>query len=113
MPSVKKTQAISARSVNAGYLLRYAALMNVVKNGDLVVVKPILAVFRKLNERALSNLRERKFMGIKYSGDPKKYLNYLNDLNKESKKKKRSLAMEMMAEGYVRIHQLERRKIFT
>lgn len=87
--------------------------MNVVKNGDLVVVKPTLAVFRKLNDRALNNLRARKQMGIRYSGDPKKYLNYLNSLNKESKKSKRNLAMEMMAEGYVRIHQLERRKIFT
>lgn len=87
--------------------------MNVVKDGRLVVVKPTLAVFRRLNDRALDNLRERKFMGRKYSGDPKKYLNYLNGLNVESKKKKKELAMEMMAEGYVRIHNLGRRKIFT
>jgi len=87
--------------------------MNVVRDGELVVAKPTLAVFRRLNERALDNLRQRKFMGRKYSGDPKKYLNYLNSLNVESKKKKRHLAMEMMAEGYVRIHNLERRKIFT
>jgi len=87
--------------------------MNVVRNGGLVVVRPTLAVFRRLNDRALDNLRERKFMGIKYGGEPEKYLNYLNGLNVESKKKKRELAMEMMAEGYVRIHNLERRKIFT
>lgn len=87
--------------------------MNVVKNGRLVVVRPTLAVFRRLNERALDNLRQRKFMGRKYSGDPKKYLKYLNSLNVESKKKKRHLAMEMMAEGYVRIHNLGRKKIFT
>lgn len=87
--------------------------MNVVRNGDLVVVRPTLAVFRKLNDRALDNLRERKHMGLKYGGDSMKYLKYLNRLNKEAKKKKRGLALEMMAEGYVRIHNLDRRKIFT
>ena len=87
--------------------------MNVVRNGELVVVRPTLAVFRRLNDRALDNLRQRKFMGIKYSGDSKKYLNYLNSLNKEAKKKKQEFAMEMMAEGYMKIHNLGRRKIFT
>lgn len=87
--------------------------MNVVKDGDLVVVKPTLAVFRRLNDRALNNLRERKFMGRKYAGDPKKYLNYLNSLNVESKKKKQQLALETMTEGYIRIHNLGRKKIFT
>lgn len=87
--------------------------MNVVRNGELVVVRPTLAVFRRLNDRALDNLRARKFEGRKYSGDPKKYLNYLNSLNVESKKEKKELAMEMMAEGYVRIHNLDRRTIFT
>jgi len=87
--------------------------MNVVKDGDLVVVRPTLAVFRKLNDRALDRLRERKFMGRKYSGDSKKNLNYLKSLNVESKKKKKEMAMEMMAEGYVRIHNLDRKKIFT
>lgn len=87
--------------------------MNVVKDGRLVVVKPTLAVFRRLNDRALDNLRERKFTGRKYAGDSKKYLSYLNSLNKEAKKKKQQLAMETMAEGYMRIHNLDRRKIFT
>lgn len=87
--------------------------MNVVKDGRLVVTRPTLAVFRKLNERALTNLRERKFVGRKYSQDPMKYLKYLNSLNVEAKKKKRALALEMMAEGYVRIHNLGRKKIFT
>jgi len=87
--------------------------MNVIKDGRLVVVKPTLAVFRRLNGKALDNLRERKFMGRKYAGDPKKYLNYLNSLNVEAKKKKQQLAIEMMSEGYVRIHNLGRRKIFT
>jgi len=87
--------------------------MNVVKNGELVVVKPTLAVFRRLNERALNNLRERKHMGIKYAGDPKKYLKYINSLNVEAKKKKQQLAIETMAEGYMRIHNLGRKTIFT
>ena len=87
--------------------------MNIVRNGELVVVKPTLAVFHKLNERALDNLRQRKHMGLKYGGDPMKYLNYLNELNKEAKKKKQQFAIETMAEGYMRIHNLERRKIFT
>lgn len=87
--------------------------MNVVRNGELVVVKPTLAVFHRLNERALDNLRQRKLMGLKYSGDPKKYLNYLNELNKEAKKKKQQLAIETMAHGYMAIHNLGRKKIFT
>ena len=87
--------------------------MNVVKDSRLVVVKPTLAVFRRLNDRALDNLRERKFMGRKYAGDPKKYLNYLNSLNVEAKKKKQQLALEMMAHGYMAIHNLGRKKIFT
>ena len=87
--------------------------MNVVQNGELVVVKPTLAVFRKLNDRALNNLRERKYEGRKYAGDSEKYLNHLNALNEEAKKKKQKLAVEMMAEGYVRIHNLGRKQIFT
>lgn len=87
--------------------------MNVVKNGELVVVKPTLAVFRRLNDGALNNLRERKYMGRKYAGDPKKYLNYINSLNEEAKKKKQQLAIEIMSEGYMRIHNLGRTKIFT
>ena len=87
--------------------------MNVVKNGELVVVRPTLAVFRKLNDKALNNLRERKYMGRKYAGDPEKYLNYLNSLNEEAKKKKQQLAIEIMAEGYMRIHNLGRKQIFT
>ena len=87
--------------------------MNVIKDGRLVVVKPTLAVFRRLNDRALNNLRERKYMGRKYAGDPKKYLNYINSLNVEAKKKKQELAVETMAEGYMKIHNLGRRQIFT
>lgn len=87
--------------------------MNVVRDGKLVVVKPTLAVFRRLNETSLNNLRERKYMGRKYAGDPMKYLNYLNSLNVESKKKKQKLALETMTEGYMRIHNLGRKKIFT
>ncbi len=87
--------------------------MNVVKDGMLVVVKPTLAVFRKLNDKALNNLRERKYTGRKYAGDPKKYLNYINSLNEEAKKKKQRLAIEIMSEGYMRIHNLGRKQIFT
>jgi len=87
--------------------------MNVIKDGELVIVKPTLAVFRRLNDRALENLRERKHTGRKYARDPMLYLKYLNNLNKEAKAKKKELAMEIMAEGYIRIHNLGRRKIFT
>lgn len=87
--------------------------MNVVKDGRLVVVKPTLAVFRRLNDGALNNLRERKYVGRKYAGDSEKYLNYLNSLNEEAKKKKQQLAIETMAEGYMRIHNLGRKTIFT
>jgi len=87
--------------------------MNVIRDGELVVVRPTLAVFKRLNDRALNNLRERKYVGRKYSRDPMLYLKYLNSLNEEAKKKKKELAIETMAEGYMRIHNLGRRKIFT
>lgn len=87
--------------------------MNVVKNGELVVVKPTLAVFRRLNDRALNNLRERKYVGRKYARDPMLYLKYLNSLNEEAKKKKHELALEVMAHGLMRIHNIDRKTIFT
>lgn len=87
--------------------------MNIIKDGRFVVTQPTLAVFKRLNDNALNNLRERKYMGRKYSGDPKKYLGYINSLNKEAKQKKRDLALEMMAEGYLKIHNLGRKKLFT
>ena len=87
--------------------------MNVVKDRRLVVVRPTLAVFPRLNDRALNNLRERKYIGRKYARDPKLYLKYINKLNEEAKKKKEDLAIEMMAEGYMKIHNLDRRTIFT
>jgi len=87
--------------------------MNVVKDGRLVVVRPTLAVFRRLNDRALNNLRERKYIGRKFAGDSMKYLNYLNSLNVEAKKKKQQFALETMTEGYMRIHNLGRKTIFT
>lgn len=87
--------------------------MNVVKDGRLVVVKPTLAVFRRLNDRALDNLRERKCEGRKYAGNSNEYLNHLKRLNEEAKKKKQQLALEMMATGYLAIHNLGRKQIFT
>ena len=87
--------------------------MNIIQEGHLVVVKPTLAVFRRLNDRALNNLRERKCEGRKYAGKDNEYLNHLKRLNEDAKVKKRELGMEVMAEGYVRIHNLDRRKTFT
>lgn len=74
---------------------------------------PSLATFKLLNDAALTNLRKRKLVGLKFKGSTKAYLKYLRSLNQESKRKGKALAREMMAEGFMRIHNIGRRKIFT
>jgi hypothetical protein len=81
------------------------------------IKNPTVAVFRSLNEAALNNLRKRKYEGLKYARkhDSDEYLNDIIRSNKEAKKKKEQIALEMVAEGMIKIDNIENRRkvIFT
>ena len=87
--------------------------LNKLERGYLKETEVWLATFPRLNDRAMANLRYRKWLGRKLEGEPEKYFRYLKNLNKEAKEKAKELGYEMMAEGLMKIHQYERRKIFT
>ena len=65
-----------------------------------------MAVFFRLNDDALLNLRQRKYMGLKHHRANREddYLNWIIAQNREAKAKKRQIALEMMAEGAMRAH---------
>jgi len=87
--------------------------LNKLERGYLQETEVWLATYPRLNDRAMANLRYRKWLGRKLEGEPEKYFRYLKNLNKEAKEKAKELGYEMMAEGLMKIHQYERRKIFT
>jgi len=45
--------------------------------------------------------------------NPNKYLQYIDSLNKEAREKKKRLAREQIAEGYIKISDFIRKKTFT
>lgn len=69
-----------------------------------------LATFRNLNDAALNNLRERKAVGRKFEreSNPTAYLDWIKGEGREARKKARELALEMQAEGLIKINQAER-----
>ena len=75
----------------------------------------MVAYFYHLNDSALADLRYRKWLGNKFETpkDPKKYWAWMRSQDKEEKKKKIEEARAMQAEGWVRIHNVGRRKMFT
>ena len=77
--------------------------------------QPTLATFRHLNDAALTNLRERKKLGEQFERkhDSNKYLQWIQELNREAKAKKQELALETITEGFMRIYNVGRRKMFT
>jgi len=70
-----------------------------------------LAVFKQLNQAALENLRYRKHLGKKYAKKGE-YLKWIKEMNAEAKAKRKQVALEMQAEGYIRIHNFGRKKYF-
>ena len=76
---------------------------------------PSLANFKLLNNAALDSLRERKRRGLqferKYYKD--KVLREIERENREIREKNKEEALEMMTEGFMKIDQLERRRMFT
>ncbi len=81
-------------------------------NGLRVKIKdPTVAVFHHLNDSAIQNMQERKFLGRKYDGE--KYLKWIKNRNKESRAKKKQIAREMVAEGFMEEHKFQRKKSFS
>lgn len=72
---------------------------------------PTVAVFKILNDAALTDLRQRKYMGLKfhraYRDD--EFLKWIARENREAKAKKEELARELIATGFMEMHRLERR----
>lgn len=87
--------------------------VRMIRHGKELISKPNLATFKVLNDAAMTNLRYRKHLGLKFQGDTDKYLNWIRSMNKESKAKSRQLGLEMMTEGYMRIYNLGRKTYFT
>lgn len=67
---------------------------------------PTVAVFRRLNDDAILEMRKRKYLGLKhhraYRDDD--YINWIISQNREAKAKKKELADEMIADGAMRWH---------
>lgn len=70
-----------------------------------------LAIFKELNDEALTNLRYRKWLGRKYAKKGE-YLKWIKEMNAEAKAKRRQIALEQQAEGYIKIHNFGKKKYF-
>lgn len=78
-------------------------------NGVRVRIKdPTVATFRHLNDSAIQNMQKRKFYGRKYEGE--KYLQWIARRNKEARAKGKTLAREMVAEGFMEEYKFQRKK---
>jgi hypothetical protein len=78
-------------------------------NGIKVRIKdPTVATFRHLNDSAIQNMNKRKYLGRKYEGD--KYLEWIKNTNKEARAKGKTLAREMVAEGFMEEYKHQRKK---
>lgn len=62
---------------------------------------PTVGVFSHLNDKALNELRERKWLRRRYPG--KTYLDWILGRAKEAKEKKKQLGLEMAVEGFMKI----------
>jgi hypothetical protein len=93
---------------------------------DLVVLEPdehgklekrtvpiCRAVFDSLDQRALDNLRHRRWVGLNYMHSQKAYLGWLRKEEVEAKAKKRERNIEMMAEGLTKMHRMETTRTFS
>jgi len=90
-----------------------------INNGEIIKLSlrnPTVAVFQSLSEDSLFQLRKRKYIGLKfhraYDGN-KAYIEDVLRRNAEAKSKKEELAAELMAEGYMKIYDLEHKKTYV
>jgi len=66
----------------------------------------LLAFFKNPNDKALTRLRERKWLGRRLSliEHPKRYMEWCKRINAEAKAMKSKLAADMLIEGFKKIH---------
>ena len=74
----------------------------------------LLAFFNHPNDQALTELRRRKHLGIHLNliEHPNKYMEWCKRINAENRAKKSIIGVDMIAEGYKKIHQHNTSKMF-
>jgi len=72
-----------------------------------------IAVYRYLNDQALDDMRKRKRMGLKCKGDLNQHMKWIKEQEREAKRKEGEIAQEMMTEGYMKMHEVGRKKSFN
>jgi len=72
-------------------------------------------VFEHPSHTALEKLRKKKYEGQRMNivENPLNELRWLRGLEEEAKKKREQLAIDMMAEGLMKMHRLENTKTFV
>lgn len=65
-------------------------------------VPTVRAVFQEIDQRAIDNLRYRRWVGLRLQGNPQAYFRWLMQEHEEAKAKEKELARDMMAEGFMR-----------
>ena len=79
-----------------------------------LIKDPTIAVFTSLNDEALLSLRRRKYNALRYvPGDKGDYLESIKRANRIAKKKMGQIAIERMAEGFMKMYEVGRKQIFT
>jgi hypothetical protein len=68
----------------------------------------VRAVFDELDQRAIDNLRYRRWVGQRYLGNPEAYLRWLKQEELEAKAKEKEIARDMMAEGFMKAYKMQR-----
>jgi len=68
----------------------------------------VRAAFDELNQRAIDNLRYRRWVGQRYMGNPEAYLRWLKQEELDAKAKEREIARDMMAEGFMKAYRMDK-----
>lgn len=71
-----------------------------------------LATYTHLNDSAVTDMRRRKQIGLKFQRtyNPNAYLQWIKAMNREANQKAHRLALEMTAEGLMKIYNFDRVK---
>ena len=73
-----------------------------------------LATYTHLNDSAITDMRRRKQIGLKFQRtyNPNAYLQWIKAMNREAQQKAHRLALEMAAEGFMKIYQSQTTQAF-
>lgn len=74
---------------------------------------PTIAVFERLNDDALNDLRRRKWIAAHRHGGPEAELKEIIARNKEAKRKKIEMGHDQIAEGFMENYKYKRRHTVT